>query len=100
GHSLREVVGATLDRALVDRTRRRRRLARLDALDRDLVDALGLVEVLEPALADRVDGDAFGERRADERPRRLGEQDAAARACAAEAGGPDDVEAVVALVAD
>ena len=77
-----------------------RRLARLDALDLELVDALRLVEVLQPALPDRMHGDTLRDGGADERPRRLREEDAAARGGAAEPRGADDVEAVVALLAD
>ena len=65
-----------------------------------LVDPLRLVEVLQPALSDRMHGDTLRDGGADERPRRLGEEDAAARGRAAETRGADDVEAVVALLAD
>src|ERR671918_657289 len=43
------------------------RLGLLDAVDDELVHALGLVEVLEPALAHRMDRHAFGQGGAEQR---------------------------------
>ena len=73
---------------------------RLDTVDRELVDLLRLVDVLQLPLPQREDGDAFRQRRADERTRRLREEDVAALGRGADASGAHDVEAEVPLAAE
>ncbi len=77
---------------------RRHFVVDVDALDRELVDALGLLDALQVALAPRVDRDAVGESRPEERARGLREQHVPALRRRADASGADDVEADVALL--
>ncbi len=105
---------SALDRGGRGRTWRRRRRRRrrhgnflryghllaLHSFDRELVDPLRLVDALEVPLAAREDRHAVGQRRAEQRPRRLREQDVAASRGRADARGADDVEAEVALLHD
>ena len=73
---------------------------RLHALDRELVHALGLLDPLQVALPEREDRHALGQRGAEERPRRLGEQDVPAAGSRADSRCADDVEPEIALLAD
>ena len=73
---------------------------RLDAVDRDLEDALGLVDPAQLPLAEREDRDALGHSRAEQAARRLGDEDLAAAPDGAQARGTNDVEADVALLVD
>ena len=76
----------------------RRKLARA-AVDRQLVDVL-VLDVLQVRLAEVVDADAFGQLVAEQRARRLRDEDLAAVAGRADPRRAHDVEPDVALVAD
>src|SRR5918999_1350567 len=75
GQALAQLVEAALPVDCGLAQRRRLGLRHVDALDRERVDALRLVDVLQPPLAERMNGDTVGQRRSEERARRLGEED-------------------------
>ena len=78
--------------------RRDRNLSALEPVDRDLEDALGLVDPAEMALSEREHRDAVGQPGAEERARRLREEDLTAAAHRADARRSHDVEPDVALL--
>ena len=77
-----------------------RGLLALEIVDGDLEDALRLVDPAQVPLADREHGYAVGQARAEERARRLREEDLPAAADGADAGRAHDVEPDVALLVD
>ena len=70
----------------------------LQTLDRNLEDALRLVDSAEVMLSEREHGDTFRETRAEQRTRRLGEEDLPAPSDRADARGAHDVETDVSLL--
>src|SRR5918995_1482623 len=70
-----------------------------DAFDDEPVQGLRPFDVLQPQFAERVNGDAFGEVRPDERAGRFRQQDLAAAAHRRDPGGAHDVHTRVPLVA-